>query len=283
MSRATTIRQLIEVIPWMTPALARVYLDADIEFGEPGRALQEVRFGSGADAYDKVFPGMRRKNGTLRFESEERYLATRQSFRNTMAQRGLNPNMFEGRFNNLIENEVSASEFESRVAAINESIATRSEGFRRAFSEASGGVEFTPEAVLATALDPEGVGRELLERRISVAQIRGSALDMGLNRSQRRAEQLLNSGVTTQDVMAFDRAASDTLDRFQSSARAFEGGNGPNLRTLEKASLEQDTTAINRLSRLLQRERSAFTSRSGFSSTNQQGTLTGLAPSRNFD
>ncbi len=282
MARADLIRELREQIPWLTPELARVYLDADIEYGEPGRALQEVRFGDGKAVYDRTFPGMRRPDGTLRFASEEQYLSTVQGYRNSLSQRGLNPALFEQQFVNLLESEVSANEFEGRVSAINESIALQSEGFRRAFSEASGGVEFSPEAVLATALDPDGVGRELLDRRIAVAQVRGSALDLGLTRSQQRAEQLLQQGVTAQQVRQFDVTASDTLRRFQTAAQANEGTN-VGLRTLEDAALTGDADAVNRLTRLLQRERAAFTSRAGFAATNQRGTLTGLAPTGTFD
>jgi len=263
-------------LPWASEALLSVYRDAYIEYGDTALALQEVRNGAGRQEYDRTFSGNRREDGTLRL-GENEYLSTVQSFRNTLDIRGLNPDTFEQRFGELIGGEVSANEFESRVRAVSENIVQQSDGIRRAFSEASG-VEFNDAAILATVIDPEGVGRELLERRISVAQVQGSAIDAGLMRSRDRAAQLVEGGVGLAQARQFDRQAGLQLNTLQGIARRREGST-IGMSAVEDAFLLQEADDMRRVEGLLSRERSAFSRTRGL--VQQEGNaLTGLAPSR---
>lgn len=275
---ATSLKERTRLFfPWMPDNLVDVYVDAFVEFGENTQlAMQEVRNGKGRAVYDSVFPGIRREDGTLRM-SEGEYLSTKQSYRNSLALRGLNPALFETRLTDLVIGEVSPDEFEGRIAAVNENINLRGAAFRQAFAEASGLTDFSEEAVLATVLDPEGVGRELLERRLAVGQVRGSAIEQGVDRTLERARFLVERGIDTRQVLAFDRAVSGQVRNLQTIEAAAEGTRTTSVGDLEGALLLQEQEQVDRLARLLAREKSSFTSRRGLVSQDQSGAFTGLS------
>ena len=263
--------------PWMPEALVDVWADAYVEFGNnTALALQEVRNGEGREVYDQTFPGIRRDDGTLRMRENE-YLSTLQSYRNSLRLRGLNPDVFESRLPELISGEVSPDEFESRISAVNEQIVGRGEEFRRAFAQAAGVDDFSEEGVLATVLDPEGVGRELLERRLSVAQVRGSALQQGIDRDLERARFLVQQGVDAQQVQQFDRTAQDRLRRLRTIEQATRGRRSLSIGEVEDAVLLQEQQQVDNLTRLFGRERALFTTQRGLVRRDRAGRVTGLS------
>lgn len=278
-SRTTVLSDFQIQYPWMPRELANVWVDAFIEYGDSSLAWQEVRNGEGRTIYDQTFPGNRREDGTLRL-SEPNYLSTKAQYRNSLRQRNINPEVFETRFGELIAGEVSAQEFESRIAAVNENIAQRSEEIRRAFAEASGVTDFSPEATLATVLDPEGVGRELLERRISIAQVRGTAAEFGFDRSQERIEEVIRrSQINEQQARGFYSQLDPTLNRLQTAEAAALGERAIGVTDIESAALLDDQTQMRRIEQLLQRERAAFGPQSTIRAT-RQGAVMGLGSER---
>lgn len=263
-------------MPWLTLPLIDVWVEAYIQYGtDPGLILNEVRNGAGRQVYDQVFKGNRREDGTLRL-SEGQYFAEVQGYRNSLAARGLNPAIFEDRFGDLIAGEKYAAEFEQNIAAVQEGILMQGGDIRRAFAEASGGLEFTDEALLATVLDPEGVGRELLDRRISMAQVRGAAAEAGFTRTQAQADALARYGVSLQQARGFYQRASGTLATLGSTSRTLEGQAGPTIDTLEDATVLGEQQSASRIERLLARERASFTSNQSTIRRSQDGALTGL-------
>jgi hypothetical protein len=280
MTMETTIAQLKADSPWLSDAMISVIQKAFVKHGDDQTLLlNEVRVGDGKAEYDKLFPNNRRDGGTFRL-SENKYLSNKFQYENTLRMRGLDPASFQLKLAGLFANDVAPNEFESRVAAINESIATRTDGFRQAFAQASGLDDFSAEGVLAVALDPDGVGRELLERRISLAQIRGSALDSGYGRSQARAVELFEQGVTGEQTVAFDASVGSTMKRLGTISNAYLGTQGPQLQQLEQASLEKDQRLEEKFTRMLQRERAGFSSSRGVVNAGQTGAVTGLAPTQ---
>lgn len=277
-NRTTLLAEFRLLYPWMPESLANVWIDAFIEFDDSELAWQEVRNGEGKSVYDQTFPGNRREDGTLRL-TEQQYRSNLLQYRRSLVQRGLNPDLFEGQLSNLIEGEVAPDEFEARIAAINESIVQQGDDVIRAFAEASGVADFTPEAALATVLDPEGVGRELLERRISVAQVRGAASESGIFRSQERVEEILRrTDLSLAQAREFFSQAGERTDRLSDMARRFEGpGAGVSVDDLEEAALLREQQQVSRLTRLLAQETSSFTPQGGFG---RNRTVEGLRPNQ---
>ena len=277
-SRANLLSEFQIQYPWMPRDLANVWVDAFIEEGDPNLAWQEVRNGEGKQVYDQTFPGNRREDGTLRL-NESQYMSTVAQYRNTLAQRGLDPSAFDARFSTLLENEVSAQEFEQRVSAIQENIIQRSEEIQQAFAEAAGldPESFTPEAALATVLDPDGVGKELLERRIGIAQVRGTAAEFGFQRSQERVEELIaRADIGEQQARQFFAQAQSQLDLFRGIEARARGERTLGVSDLEDAALLSEQEDIDNLSRLLSRERALFSSQRRQIAQTQSGALRGL-------
>lgn len=280
---AKTIRQEARnMFPWMPESLVDVYVDAWIEFGDRQLALQEVRNGDGREVYDQVFPGIRRDDGTLRM-NENAYLSTVQSFRNTLQDYSINPELFEDRFAELVQGEVSPREFEQRVDAIQFGILERSAEIRQAFAQASGLSEedLTDEALLAATIDPDGVGNRMLQREINVAQIRGTAAEFGFERSEADVEEILQArDLNIQQAREFFASAEDRISALNRIRRGFTGDEEEiGIEELEEGVLEQDLEQVSRFERLLQRERAAF-GRESRVLTNRSGALRGLRSQR---
>lgn len=274
---ALVMEQVRLLFPWMNEQLAQVYLDAFVEYGDRGDlAIAEVRNGAGRQVYDASFPGIRRADGTLRMD-ESTYFSRLQSYRTSIAQRGLDPSVFEASFVNLIEGEVSGAEFESRVSAVNEFVVQQGEQIRQAFAQASGGADFSPEAVLATVLDPDGVGKELLERRISIAQVKGAASEFGFDRTLERAEVLARRDLNLASAREFFGRAQGLTRTLGGIARRFDiRDNTVDIAELEDALVLQEQEQVDRFSRLLSRERASFTPQAGVRRDSRSGGLSGL-------
>lgn len=281
MAFTPTVQQLKQLYPWMPAELAQVWLEAFVETDDTELALQEVRNGEGRKIYDSIFPANRRDDGTLRL-SEAQYLTTVQSYRNSLARRGLNPAVFADRFPDLIRNEVWSQEFEQRVEAVNQNIGLQSAPIREAFAQAAGlpPEQFSREAILATVLDPEGVGRELLARRISVAQVRGAAAEFGFARSQERADQIVEQAqLNLAQAREFFSQASAQVDPLSDLSRRFErpGQQGVGVDVLEEAFLLRSAEQQARIENLLTRERATFSRTRGLAETARSGAVTGLS------
>ena len=71
--------------------------------------------------YDDYFPGNKRADRTVRYNEAE-YLAVKESYKLSLEDYGLNPELFDDTFSNLIAGDVSPSEFKTRVDIVFEGI-----------------------------------------------------------------------------------------------------------------------------------------------------------------
>jgi hypothetical protein len=280
-NRAESNARAQSLNPWLSGSLLGVYSDAYVEYGDSALALQEVRNGAGKAEYDQVFQGNRRTDGTLRM-SENDYFSQVASYKATLEQRGINSNLFQGKFGEMIGSDVSANEFEGRVQAVNEGIGMQSENIRRAFSDASGIADFSQEAVLASVLDPDGVGRELLDRKIGISQVRGTAADFGFTLGGDRADLLAARGLGLQGSQDFFGEAQGVTRSLSSIARRFDRDDQTvGIDETTDALLLGDQTQSDRFGRLLSREGSSFSSQSdGVRRSRDGGGLSGLSTRR---
>ena len=72
--------------------------------------------------YDTYFPGNKREDKTVRYNESE-YLAVKENYKFTLEDYGINAELFEDTFSNLIAGDVSPSEFKTRIAVTFEGIA----------------------------------------------------------------------------------------------------------------------------------------------------------------
>ncbi len=258
----------------MPAGLIDKFIELWVQEGNSADALALLR--NDRPFYDQYFPGNRAADGSLR-HSEQEYNSIIAGYENVVTQRGLDPGLFSsaGTWARGIENRWSVLEFESGVSALEEGIFQRGDEIIEAFSQASGGIAFTREAAL-TALIDENLGNELLTRKISVAQVRGTGARFGFNRSIERGNDLVNAGVGEAGARDFYSSAGRNIGFFDAAARRFNDADSDvDVDELERATLLGDDFQRQRLMGLQQREVSNFSRSSGVRQS-RDGALAGL-------
>lgn len=259
------------------PALLGIFKDEYVRSGDINLALAAVRQ---SRDYDTYYPGNRREDGTIRY-SEGEYRSVVDSYADSLSDFGVNPDIYNRKFGELVAGDVSAQEFRGRVSALHDVIGLR------LTDETSGGAwrqEFAEEfgvdpskvnlsTVLGVALDPE-IGQEVLERRISIVQLTANATRFGFDRTRRRAEALLNAGLQGEQAQQFYGTAAAQLPRLGAYAGRYNEGRF-GIEDFEDAFALGDVEDQARADRLQGREQSSF-SRSGSVRQDQAGDLLGL-------
>ena len=261
--------ELTDALPaWMydQPELAAAYLDEIIEMGGTGNtnaailALEEIRMAPEyREMYDRAFPGNRRDDGSLRM-GEGTYFVEVSDMRSYVEGIGLNPDVFEDDYGNLIGDDVTASEFGQRVDAMYSSVIGSSVlPETRAFYAENFAIDMTDEAILASMMKPD-LGTALLAGQITSAQIGGQASARGFGIDLAFAEMLAGAGADEEAAGRFFGEASGLLPTLNIlSARHADPQDEFDLNDLADASFFQDPTQRRRINRLLAQEQSTFT------------------------
>lgn len=264
----------LTVPAWMkgTP-LEQIYIDAWIETGDAALALEEVRQSS---AYDDVFSGNRRDDGTIRYD-ENTYLGIIESFEDTLLGINVNPDLFNNLFPDLISGLVSPSEFNARVENLYEQILSQSQFIQDAYA-AEYGEAVGIEAIVASFLDPD-VGDAILQRRIAISQVTGEAASRSFTVGIDLAEKLVNYGVDTLgEAQGLFAEASNILPTLEVlAARHADPDDTFDITEFTNASIFGDPEQRQRIRRLLAQERSTFAADSALSiRTDESRALSGL-------
>ncbi len=149
--------------------LGDIWQEAYIQTGDGSAALEAVR----TDAeYDLVFAGNKREDGSIRYD-ENTYLSTMESYADSIESIGLNAALFADKFVQLIEGDVSGPEFwQDRVKPIYDRVIKNTAAVQKEYADAFG-IAMTREAILASVLDPDGLGAGILEETISMSELKG--------------------------------------------------------------------------------------------------------------
>jgi hypothetical protein len=246
------------------------FLNGFINSGSAVEALQQVRE---SDAYANVFVGNRRDDGTLRMDETE-WFAYKRGWSRTLAGFGLNPDEFmaRDRLRESVEGEVSIAELNQRLQITQDGILDNVDAIKQFYAQGYG-IEMTAESILGMAIDPD-IKRDLLEQRITAAQVGGEASMQGFVRSVERAEELARMGVSQTQARDLYGNAAQRLPGLSATTRRFNLGD-TGIGDFESAVIGQDASQMQRFGRAMQREQSSFTSGSD-TRRDQGGGLTGL-------
>ncbi len=164
--------------------------------------------------YDDYFPGNKRADRTVRYNEAE-YLAVKESYKLSLEDYGLNPELFDDTFSNLIAGDVSPSEFKTRVDIVFEGIKSNIPQVKEFYS-ANYGVDLTDEAIFASAIKPE-LGEQILNKQIAVSQIGGEARRAGFvdTISLEKAQELQAAGITQSQARQLFQEAQLEVPRIQ--------------------------------------------------------------------
>jgi hypothetical protein len=247
------------------------FINGFIGSGSAITALQTVRESS---AYDTVFEGNRREDGTIRMEEAD-WFAYKRGWQRTLAGFGLDPTEFQARnrLRESVEGEISIQELNQRLQVTQDGILDNIDAVRQFYGQAYG-IELTTEAILGMAIDPD-IQRDVLERRITAGQIGGEAAVAGFARNIERAEELARAGLEQAQARELYAGAAMNLRGISGATSRFHLG-GTDIGNYESAVAFQDAIQQRRFQTALQREESSFSSTMDTRQDRDSLGLTGL-------
>lgn len=239
------------------PEILQLWIEGVSEVGGD-TALEWIQ---ASPEYDVIFPGNRREDGSLR-HSEDVYFSIIESYERDLRNVGLNPDVFSGRFPELIEGEVSPDEFwQERVLPMYERITSLGPDLMSRYA-ADYNLDMTPEALLAAALDPD-LGSKILERRIALTELKAEsdrAFDTDLtNRYAPLIDEMLEFGVTQGTARNLFQDAAGLIPTLTTLAsRHADPDDDFDLAEFTQASLFEDPVQKRRMRRLVAQEEATF-------------------------
>lgn len=241
------------LFPWMPNRLLDIFTSSWEDHGDAGLALLEMRQHK---AYEQFFPGNRREDGTIRL-SEQEYLSTIESFERTILEAGVNPSLFSDQFSSMIAGDVSANEFRDRVSLVTTQILQNIDEVRQAFAFEAGVDDLSDAALFAIVFDAD-VGNDILNRRISLAQVSGEAFRFGFGFQSELAGRLVSSGIRQDAASDLFSQAGERLGVLDALVHRFNERD-PDFGLGEFADLFLgDVAQRQRVRRVLEREQSSF-------------------------
>lgn len=263
MADPALVNELSLLYGFLPDELLAIFIDAYVEFGDVELATAAMRQ---APAYERYFAGNRRADGTVRM-TEGEYASYRERFRLTIASINVNPDLFSEQFVNLVAGDVSPDEFLGRVESLYERVIDQAPAIKQTYAQLYG-IEMTDSAILASVLDPE-VGRAIIERRISIAEVGGEAAlrGFGIELLTRNAlpqavtaEELVQAGVTRQGAQQVFGEAANQLPILDILARRHDDPDDDfDINEFLSAAIFDDPEQRRRIRRLVAAEQSMFT------------------------
>ena len=196
--------------PFLPEGLVDLFIRKYIDFDKNvNLALGAVRQD---EDYDNYFPGNKRADNSVRL-SEAEYGSVLESYKDSLRTFGINPDVFADNFGQLVEGDVSPTEFKSRLntvySGIEQNIPEVKEYYATNFD-----IDLSNESIFAAAVDPT-LGDAILSGQITQAQIGGEAEARGIEISQPQIERLQRFGVTQQQAREVFQAAQVEVPRIQ--------------------------------------------------------------------
>lgn len=261
------------LIPWLPEELLDTYVNEWTQSGDAELALAKVRQ---SPQYDKHFPGIKRDDGTLRM-SESEWFSTREAYRQLFQDFGLNDQLFQKRFTELVEGEVSPSELAGRLGAAFDVIRNQIPQVKRVYARWFGEQGISDQGIFAAFIDPD-VGDAILNRRIGMAQVAAEGLARGFQPGRQLTRRLFQAGVGQEQAQQFFIAAEGQLQTLQQlAARHRDPDDTFDLVEFAEATVFGDPEQTRRIRRLLRAEASLFTDQLG-AVAQDDFALTGLTP-----
>jgi hypothetical protein len=248
---------------WLPEGLYQFWFDTFVEAGGvavQGSAEYATEFVRNSAEYDVYFPGIRRDDGSLRYSTnpEATYFNNIQSFRNTIEGVGLNPDLFEEEYIDVIRGDKSPLEFSQNVNTMYSRILSQGSAIRDEYSRLTG-IEMTNEAILASIM-VKRIENAVLNRDITMAEIGGEAAMKDFDITTQFVEMLEQQGMDRSEAQRFFGTAEAILPVLNSLAqRHGDPDDDFDLMELAQASVFLDAGQQKRISQLVSQEEAMFT------------------------
>ena len=233
------MEELLEKARALYPGLPDSFIQLFVGYwkntGDAQQAISQTRQDPN---YDNIFPGNKTERGQIRYD-EVTYFALEDSYIGTLAEYGIpratSLNILQDRFVSLLENEVSANEFQQRVAAVYRGIQENIPQVQQFYADEFD-INLDEQSIFLGALDPT-VGEEIVAGRITTAQIGGEAARAGFEITGDFAQRLQRAGISQAQARQLFTSAETELPRLQELQT--RGG----VETPDQISLEEFTEA----------------------------------------
>ena len=247
--------QLAQTYGWLPNAALDVFIESYLESGDANAGWAAVRQDS---RYEAWFPGNLTDDGRPRY-TESAYAQAIAGYEEAFKTVGLNPDVFRGRFANLIRGDVDPEELLlRRLMPARNRIVDASESIKADYAQ-RWGLELTDAALLAGFIDPD-VGTEILENRISMSEIGGEAAESGFNIQSSLVDRLFRAGVDREAADELFMAAENFVPVLNVLAsRHADPDDAFDLEEFVSATQFQDPLQNRRMRRLVAQERATFT------------------------
>jgi len=227
--------------------------------------------------YDDYFPGNKRADKTVRY-SESDYLKVKENYKFTLEDYGINPELFEDTFSNLIAGDVMPSEFKTRIAVTFEGIKNNIPQVKEFYSS-NYGIDLTDEAIFAAAIKPD-IGEAVLTKQIAISQIGGEARAAGFGDEIGLAQsiELQEAGISQGQARKLFRQGQTDVQSIQElqmrSGRELSEEELFGIDEYTDAVIFQDPEELERIKKLEAQEKSRFSLQTG--AARKGGRVTGL-------
>ena len=217
--------------------------------------------------------------------TEGEYLSTMDSYKDSLRSVGINPDIFTPDvYISNIEGDVSGLEFwQERVLPAHERVIERGQGMIDRYAT-DWGIEMTPEALIASLLDPDRVGSMILNRQIGISEIRFAA-DEALGTGTTNRYQTLLTDLYETEGMTYGQAQDLFRDADAQipalsilASRHADPDDDFDLEEFTAATIYNDPEQARRMRRLIAQERSLFTGGklTNFANSQATGGISGL-------
>ena len=256
------------------------YLDAG-GVGVAGSENRATELFRESPNYESYFPGIKTDDGTIRYAQnpEQTYFSNIESFRNTVEGYGLDPDIFDAEYIDLISGDTSTLEFDQRMGAVYNRVMTAGPETMAWYAD-SLGIEVNEQGMIASLMS-DRVQDDVLNRRITMAEIGGSAVRGFGDISQELVTDLVDiGGMDAEEARRFFGNSRRTVATMrQLAARHGDPKDLFNLRDLAEAEgfmpdLDNERGLMDRLEA---QEMSTFTGGAQLEyARDRQGGVTGL-------
>ena len=211
------MEELLEKARALYPGLPDSFIQLFVGYwkntGDAQQAISQTRQDPN---YDNIFPGNKTERGQIRYD-EVTYFALEDSYIGTLAEYGIpratSLNILQDRFVSLLENEVSANEFQQRVAAVYRGIQENIPQVQQFYADEFD-INLDEQSIFLGALDPT-VGEDIVAGKITTAQIGGEAARAGFTISLEEAQRIQRSGLTQAEARRLFTQAQTEIPRIQ--------------------------------------------------------------------
>lgn len=211
------MEELLEKARALYPGLPDSFINLYVQYweqtGDPQQAISKTRQDP---AYDTIFPGNKTDRGQIRYD-EVTYFALEDSYIGTLAEYGVpratSINLLQDRFVSLLENEVSANEFQQRVAAVYRGVQENIPQVKTFYAD-NFGIDLDEQSIFLGALDPS-VGEDIVAGKITTAQIGGEAARAGFTISLEEARRIQQFGLSQAEARRLFTQAQTQIPQIQ--------------------------------------------------------------------